>query len=512
VLDLLSNLVDKSLVVADPVADHARRYRMLEPVRQYALQGLNAAGEANAVRQQHLTYFYKFGERAENHLHDSTQVIWAARVMAELDNIRSAIQWSLQATAETGLSLVTALTRYWWDWGDIDEGIQWFLTLLEQETLPRGAIRARALGPVARLMNASALNREKAQALAEEGVALARELRDRKALAFALYSLGGMRLSNPNVALPMLTESLALYQELGNPLGIAMLTLRLGQLAQMSQAGLAAARDYFEQSLQQSTELGDYVWIATARRHIGLVAGLQGDWTTAKFHFNEGINVLRRIGSWEWTAYALTRLAWAEMELGNLEHAHTILTEAAIIEQRVGVHAGVPSQARVFAAYLAWHQGLYERALHLYQWELDVLQVRGPMTNYIVELLVALARLDVQMANYSAAAYRLIEVFQTNVDPLMPIHLFQSILATAMLAVQLGEDDTATTLLGAADMALNRTGWTEVRLDRSDRENTVRVAQKRLGNAAFDLAFTRGQTLSVEQAVEYIREWLVGHG
>lgn len=97
VLDLLSQLVDKSMVVAEARAASALHYRMLEPVRQYGLERLEGSGEAEQVRERHARYYLALAEEAEPHIMGPEQGVWLERLAREHDNFRSALSWALLA-------------------------------------------------------------------------------------------------------------------------------------------------------------------------------------------------------------------------------------------------------------------------------------------------------------------------------------------------------------------------------------------------------------------------------
>jgi predicted ATPase len=112
-LDLLSRLVEKSLVVAEEEGGEAR-YRMLETMRQYAREKLLDAGESERLRDQHLAHFLKLAEDAEPHLSGPAQATWFARLERDYANLRAALEWSLQEPdASLGLRLGSALVMLW---------------------------------------------------------------------------------------------------------------------------------------------------------------------------------------------------------------------------------------------------------------------------------------------------------------------------------------------------------------------------------------------------------------
>jgi len=128
VLDLLSRLVDKSLVIAEHRSGEAR-YRMLETVRQYAAERLSEAGEVASTRDRHLRHFLALAEAGEPKLRGAEQLLWLRRLRLEHDNLQSAMQWSLanpeqSVRLEAGLRLPGALAWFWIVQGEFVEGLR----------------------------------------------------------------------------------------------------------------------------------------------------------------------------------------------------------------------------------------------------------------------------------------------------------------------------------------------------------------------------------------------------
>jgi non-specific serine/threonine protein kinase len=114
VLDELTRLVDKSLVLADPRGREVR-YRLLETVREFALDRLAARGETESVRWRHAEFYRALAERAEPELRGVEQASWLARLELEHDNLRAALHWAAEAGApELALHLAGALWRFWY--------------------------------------------------------------------------------------------------------------------------------------------------------------------------------------------------------------------------------------------------------------------------------------------------------------------------------------------------------------------------------------------------------------
>jgi predicted ATPase/DNA-binding XRE family transcriptional regulator len=123
VLVVLGALVEQSLVMAETSPEGERRYRMLEPVRQYALERLEESGEADGVRWRHAEHYLALAEEAEPRIKGWGQGAWLDRLEAENDNLRAAIGWSLEAgDSEVALRLVAELWWFWYKRGYVSEG------------------------------------------------------------------------------------------------------------------------------------------------------------------------------------------------------------------------------------------------------------------------------------------------------------------------------------------------------------------------------------------------------
>lgn len=125
VLDDLASLVDKSLVLWEERSDKTGRYRLLEPVRQYAGDRLSEAEEVDDARRRHALFYIAFGVEVSRGLRGTRQPFWVARVEDELDNLRAAFDWALRHDPTAALRLVLALERYWTVGHFVGEGRDW---------------------------------------------------------------------------------------------------------------------------------------------------------------------------------------------------------------------------------------------------------------------------------------------------------------------------------------------------------------------------------------------------
>ena len=153
VLDLLAGLVNKSLVLLEEGRTGAR-YRLLETVRQYGREKLEAAGEAPRLRDSHLDWYLAFAEQAALRIGGAEREVWLERLEVELENLRTALHWSSmeEGRQEAGLRLAAALEDFWYIRGYASEGRRWLEGLLERggAAVPAG-LRARAVEVLALL-------------------------------------------------------------------------------------------------------------------------------------------------------------------------------------------------------------------------------------------------------------------------------------------------------------------------------------------------------------------------
>jgi predicted ATPase/DNA-binding CsgD family transcriptional regulator len=296
VLELLSLLIDKSWVMAEQQAC-GLRYRLLEPIRQYAFGKLGEVGEVPSTRNRHLAHFLRLAEDAEPKLRRSEQSIWAEQLVAEHDNLRAALEWSLTTgKVEAALRLSGALAWFWWLRGSHIEGRRW-LTRALNAAPDRSTERMKALygaGWLAHQQRDSAT----AQALLDESLSIAREMADRWTTAWVLHLLGRVAYfeNNPLRTRGLADESLAIAEELGDDWLIAWALHLLG-LAAYIRGEYPTARAYYAQSLEIRQKIGYEEGIAILLQLLGIAAFREGDYVQALGRSREALAALRRLGA-----------------------------------------------------------------------------------------------------------------------------------------------------------------------------------------------------------------------
>jgi predicted ATPase/DNA-binding winged helix-turn-helix (wHTH) protein len=305
-LDLLTSLADKSLVVPEQ-EDAQTRYRLLETVRQYARDRLEDTGSSAAVRARHRDYYLALAEEADPKLRGAEQAEWLRRLEEEHENLRAGLEWSIdEVGSKAGLRLCGALQRFWWTRGHFTEGRQWCTRVLgkagAEERTPERAYVLNAAG----VLSHDQGDYPAAKAFHEEGLAIRRELGDRRGTAASLGNLGNVALNQGDypAARALLEESLAICRELGDRFNSAGLLGNLGGVA-FRQGDYPTARALHEESLAIGRELGNPHSISMALSNVGHVALDQGDYPAARALLEESLVIRRELGSRIGILYAL---------------------------------------------------------------------------------------------------------------------------------------------------------------------------------------------------------------
>jgi non-specific serine/threonine protein kinase len=339
ILDLLGRLVDKSLVVADE-ATHGPRYRLLEPVRQYARQRLEASGEGVAVQARHAAHYAALAERAEPELRGPEQVAWLKRLEREQDNLRAALAWIAQhGAADDGLRLVVALTPYWDARGYLSEGRRWLETMRSRPHAGSAApgLQMRALlaaGVLAKLQG----DLDNAERLLTSALAAARDLADRTNEGETLAWLSSVHWerSATDAAVPFAEEALRLGHETGDEALIAIASHNLGiDLRQQGQA--LRSVDVLEEGLRLYRHLGNQRHVAMVMTDLGLSLQDAGEHDRAASVFRESLHALRLAGEERYGIVGLLGVGRAYHRLGERGLAVRIVCAAETQRESLGV-------------------------------------------------------------------------------------------------------------------------------------------------------------------------------
>jgi predicted ATPase/class 3 adenylate cyclase len=294
VLDLLLQLVNKSLVLVEEQAE-AVRYRLLDTIRQYARDKLLESGEAAALRERQWEWFVALAERADGELHRAQQAAWLERLETEYENLRAALEWSVEGDGERALRMAAALWRFWLMHGHLSEGRGWL-----ERVIAGGEHATRAFASVLHGAGALACQQEDlraAGALLERSVALWRALGDSREVASSLVWLGRVPLGAREhaAARALFEESLRLFRKTGDEGGVARSLNNLGEVARDEGDYLRAATLYAE-SLELGRQTGHQGMVAISLHNLGQVALHREQYSEAGNLFRESLRLFQELG------------------------------------------------------------------------------------------------------------------------------------------------------------------------------------------------------------------------
>jgi predicted ATPase len=357
VLDGVTSLVDKSLLMAKPQPRGEVRFRMLEVVREYALDRLEASGEAEQMQRHHAAYFLAFAEETEPHLHGPQPADWLKRLEEEHDNIRAALRWSLAHDAGCAARLGAAIRYFWVFRGHLAEGLavsQDILRLCDQ--IPP-AVRWNLLSMAGNLAKFQG-DYETARKMYEEGLSEGRSARDLRQVSLSCRGLGGLAYEqgdNPT-ARGFVEEALAAARQSNDKFGIARSLSMLGDLAR-TLGDNAAARPLYEEAVAICRQLERTIATANILTNLAAAEFGDGDYTAAYTHFTEGLTMQKEsggqiVGDKISISYSLDGLAAHAVLHGETELAAKLAGAADHLRESINYNVE-PAERRFRDAYLA---------------------------------------------------------------------------------------------------------------------------------------------------------------
>ena len=501
VLDLITQLVDKSLLLAEERGSVAW-YRSLETIRQYALDKLLDSGAAERVRAGHFQFYLQLAEQAEPQLRGAEQAVWLERLDLEHDNLRAALGWSQASAqaAESGLRLAVALWWFWWVRSYFAEGRHWLELSLERNSGAPAKLRAEALNGAGALANGQA-DHAATRNYYEQSLAIRRELGDKRGTAVSLNNLGLLAIDQCDyeTARALLEEGLSIFRELPeNKHAIAAFLSNLGLVAR-EQSDFARARTLFEKSLELRRGLGDQHGIAMSLYDLGIAAREQGRYTEARALLEEGLSVQRSLGDKRnatWSLIGLGDVAWSE---GEYPTARSLYEESLAMFRQIGEKRGT-----AFALYRLGHVGrslgdvaaarsLIEEGRLMFSELGDKAGIAMTTGN--------LGDLSRDEGNFEEARRLCRESLTLRLQLGNKQSLAESLESFAALALAENAARRATLLFGTAAAIRETIGTPLPVCERAAQEHNLANARAQLGEEPFVSAWTEGKAMPVEQAI-----------
>ncbi|MFI6866217.1 BTAD domain-containing putative transcriptional regulator [Nocardia sp. NPDC050406] len=487
VLELLTALTEKSLLVT--VGSSVPRYRMLETIKQYALDRLVESGEAESIRREHLSYFTRLADTAEPHLRRAEQLEWLATLEAEHDNIAAAMRGALAAGDAPGaMGLAAAAGWYWWLSGHKAEGLELITAAADLPGEVDDGTRAMVYGLIAHFLSSGPNDERQVEEWIHKAHEFNQRGRSRSPLLGFIAALERL-LRGPDEYLyafePLITDD--------DPWVRALARLQLGKMRIGLGQGGREADEYLETALAEFQAIGERWGISFALTELADRLAVRGEFASACAYLDQAIAVVTEVGAIEDAVRMRSRQAQLYWLLGDTEASAAAMAEA----QRCADQSAWPNAVAVLAldqATLARWSGDSEHAYRQ------------------IELATTVLGADADQIHFAAAVHDLLGYLAEDLDKAREHRraawaaasttghasvIAQILVGTADLALRAGDDARAAQLLAASAAVRglpDRSHPDEARIELS--------ARQRLGEADFTEALRAGAEANWQELVE----------
>lgn len=336
VLDLLSSLIDNNLLVSKEQTDGNARLRMLEVVREFALEILQTRVEIDDLQRIHARYFLLLAEEAEPYLQNETGREWLEKLENEHDNFRHALGWSLKNDARAAAQIAAALRYFWLTRSHFREGLRWSQAALQTTENSFSEARLKLL-----MSNGLFLKNhgdfEAARKSYEKCLAESRETNDWVHIIKANHGLAAIAVlqRNYHAAGKFLADALSLSREVNDELQLAHSLGSLGDL-EMCRENPSAARPLVEECLTLSKRLGNKRILTTIYFNLGTINYFENQYETAALNFAESLEIAERMGNKTIISCALDGFAALIGLAGNREQSARLAGAAEGLRDEIG--------------------------------------------------------------------------------------------------------------------------------------------------------------------------------
>lgn len=459
-LDLLTQLVDKSLVVVEQQSGQ-NRYRLLETLREYALEQVPTEAQRKRFQHRHATYFLDTAEQARRQLNGPQLQLWVNRAEIEHPNLRAALDYLIANNeGEMALRLAVAIYHFWDIRGYHNEGRKWLQLALAKRGTATVITQAKALNAAGRLAYGQ---------------------------------------SDLNQARPFYKESLSLFETIGDDVGVAMALQNLA-LIEMEQGEYVEAEQRLERSLHLCRTLHYEYGIARGLRYLGALAYDQDRIIDACDYYRESLRIHQAHGDRVSIAHGFLKVGDTERRLGNLGAAHTNYETCLKIGRNLD-HSWLIGTALNGLALVALVQVDYaqarkhgEEALHLFRKLGD-----KSLIGFALSTLGDVAR---AVGEHNKALMCYCENLQIVHEVGYKWPIFEAFENLAHLLTEIGQHlDLATRFLGAAKALRQRAGLPIAAHRHLEHEHTTHSLRQHLGNDWFNQQWQEGQNARLEALV-----------
>lgn len=469
VLDGVASLIDKSLLYQVQGEEEEPRYGMLEMTREYGQEMLAHCEETETTRQAHAHCYLTLVEQAAQSWEGTQHGAWLGRLERDHDNLRAAIQWSLEQEEdgnrlEVGFRFGTALRSFWQVRGYFREGRTFLERMLARSEKASPSWRARVLNDAV-LLAVSQGDHDWGETLCQENLLRCRELADGPTIARTLYLLGWIACLKGDLAIAhaRLSESLTLSREVDNKGGVLI-----------------------------------------ALTWLGIVATYQGEYARARTWLEQALSLQRKTGNRRGTAWPLLLLAWGLiLSQRDLTKAHAWLTEAGALFRELGDKWGI-AECRWLQGQLSLEQGDPNTARTLFEQSLTIFKEIGNRrgTAHMLCLLGNVALVQQERARARTLYEESLKEAKAVDDPFEIACGLEGVAGV----IAAGEASVANILWaaqlwGAAEALREKMGAPLPAIERTAYEERVAAARSSIGKRIFAAYWAQGRTMTPGQAL-----------
>jgi predicted ATPase/transcriptional regulator with XRE-family HTH domain len=546
--ELLTSLVDKSMLRQEEDESGEPRFLMLETIREYAAEQLALSGAEEALRQQHALYYLAFAEAVDAGLRGPEQLAWLARAEREHDNLRAALSWSLEnGQVEIAARLGVSLWLFWYAHGHLSEGRRWLslaldlLIRLPTQDNMLGGLRARLLYSAGML---ASYQGDFTASLAHfgESLALGKELASDTHVAYAMSgqgwvmqcqadyeqsrvvleeALGGLRAigdkwtcahvlnilgfisqmhGDGKEAHALYSESLALYQELGSRWGSRGPLTNLGWVTQLL-GDYRRGAEYYAQSLEIAREIGDKWGTGEVLHRLGQTQFYMGNYSQAAPPLEEALSLFKELGDKYGMAWALHMLGQVELSLDAPDRAETYQAESLALFQELGDKFGIAWSMRGLGQAALYRGDVDQATSHLTQ-SLDMAREQNERLGVILAL-NGLAQLALKSGDYEQADAMLRECVALAQQSEMKRRIAMTLTGLAAIASVMGRPGQAAKITGAVEATLSEMGAPMEPIEALEYNRQLAAARSQVPEQVWAAAQDEGRGMSLEDAVVY---------
>jgi len=338
VFNLLDSLIENNLLVSKDQTDGNARLRMLEVVREFALECLEKSGEAESVRRVHSEFFLELVEKAEPLLHGESGNQWLEKLETEYGNLRAALSWSLKNNGEIAARIAVALRFFWLNRSYLSEGLKWSNAALQTTENTISEVRRRLLLSNGVFLKGNG-NLEASRKFYEKALAESQAANDLHILIIAQHGLAAITVLQKDfsAAQHFNEAALAHSRQLKDETQTAYSLCSLGDL-EMSKGNFLAARPLLEECLTLSKNLGNKRLLTVTYFNLGTIDYFDNSYESSAFNFAESLQIAEEMGNTTMISCALEGFAALALKNGNPAQSAKLGGAAESLREAIGYY------------------------------------------------------------------------------------------------------------------------------------------------------------------------------